>query len=1045
MLIYLLDLTAVIYISGILIHEKFIAIDFAHKEVQGNAYAAPVRDTLLDLARFGTGDVSAQTLLQHVPALSSTNRDWGEGLGSGALTDSLVSAVQATAAAAPASAAGAINVALGRGRNLMTRVGNQSNLILDPDLDTYYTMSQVVLRYPELLQLVQDLGDVPSDSTDTSTASEQNIRTRFLILEGRLDAAAQGTASDNSEALAAGDSTLTQRLVPLQRRLVTAIEAFRNASRRMHESNPAASSRVEARAAQRALIEQLQAIWVASSAELDRMLNLRIATQYQRMWFHLGTALTLLIAILGLVTFVARQIARPLRHLSNVADAVRHTGDHTIRAEWQSEDEIGRLVVAFNEMLAQLDRERETQKELVASASAAQAERALVEATPIPLVVTAIPGHQVLHANLPAQAWLHGRRSDPWKSGLESSVRARFFQQLQDRGAVDEFEVHWRGDGEPAWAVLSARRMQYQGHDALLTAFAPINHLKLMERRLELWAKVFEASGEGILIVDMDQRILTANRAYRRHTSHELQDVVGQRASSVFSHGQLPGLPQELWETVTSKGTWQGELTMQRHNGTVYPAWLMVSAVRQSQGDMSHFIFSTIDITDRKKSEQRIRFLADHDVLTELPNRSLCIERLRMAIQQAQRTGQKVAVLFIDLDRFKDINDSLGHHIGDGLLRSVAARLNEGVRAGDTVSRLGGDEFVIVLNGVQDSDEVAHIVEERLIPQIRRSHTVDRAELNVSCSVGIALYPDDALSIDELMRHADTAMYQAKAEGKDRAQFFTAEMTWRARTRMELEAKLRQAIGTDQFFLLWQPKVNATTGAMVGAEGLLRWRHPELGVVSPAHFIPLAEETGLIVPIGNWVIEEACRQIRLWRMDGFEAGKVSINVSARQLHEANLVETVRAAMDRQGVGSGMLELELTESIVMDDAEGNLQQMHALRALGVGLSIDDFGTGYSSLAYLNRFPIDTLKIDRSFVHDMLTDATDRAVIMAIIGLGHTLKLQVVAEGVERDGEAILLREGGCDELQGFLIARPMPAQEVKHWAAQRDHATQVAEV
>ena len=477
MLIYLLDLTAVISISGILIHEKFIAIDFARKEVQGNAYAAPVRDALLDIARFGTGDAPAATLRQHVQAISDADRGLGAGLDSGLLTASFGTAVAATATAAPASAADAINTALRQGRDLMTRVGNQSNLILDPDLDTYYTMSQVVLRYPELLQLVHDIGSLTSEAADAGGAAEQDTRTQFLILEGRLEAAAQGASSDNAEALAAGDAALTARLVPLQRRLAAAIETFRQASRQMNEGTPTLHLRVAAHDAQRALVAQLQEMWLASSDELDRMLKLRIGALYSRMWFHLGTALTLLLAILGLVTFVARQIARPLRHLSSVADAVRRTGDQAIRAEWHSEDEIGRLVVAFNEMLAQLDRERETQKELVASASAAQAERAFVEATPIPLVVTAIPGHEVLHANLPAQAWLQGRQSDPWKAGLEPSVRARFFQQLQDRGAVDEFEVQWRSDGEPAWAVLSARRMQYQGQDALLTAFAPINHL----------------------------------------------------------------------------------------------------------------------------------------------------------------------------------------------------------------------------------------------------------------------------------------------------------------------------------------------------------------------------------------------------------------------------------------------------------------------------------------------------------------------------------------------------------------------------------------
>jgi diguanylate cyclase (GGDEF)-like protein/PAS domain S-box-containing protein len=605
--------------------------------------------------------------------------------------------------------------------------------------------------------------------------------------------------------------------------------------------------------------------------------------------------------------------------------------------------------------------------------------------------------------------------------------------------------------------VLSARRLDYHGQDALLTAFTPINHLKLMERRLALWAKVFEASGEGILIVDGQQRIVTANRAFTRHSGYDLQDVVGEKPALLLAGGDAAALPEALWQTVALRGTWQGELTLRRRNGSEYPAWLMVSSVRQAYGgphgarteaaaghadwqapgEISHYIFTTIDISDRKKSEQRIRFLAEHDVLTELPNRSLCVERLRLALQQARRSGQKVAVMFIDLDRFKDINDTLGHHIGDGLLRSVARRLSEAVRAGDTVSRLGGDEFVVVLNGVEDVPEISQTVHQRLIPLVRQPHAVEGAELHVSCSVGIAVFPDDATDLDELMRCADTAMYQAKASGKDNARFFTTEMTERAEKRMRLEAQLRHALARRQLRLHWQPRIDAASGGLAGVEGLIRWEHPELGAVSPADFIPLAEESGLIVAIGAWVVEHACSQIAAWRAAGLPAFGVSINLSARQLRDEDLIDGVRASMERHGVPPGVLELELTESMVMDNAERNLRQFHALRALGVGLSVDDFGTGYSSLAYLNRFPITKLKIDRSFVRDMLGDPGDRAITMAIIALGHTLGLKVVAEGVELPGQAVALRQARCDELQGFLYGHPMPAEVLAEWMAARD--------
>jgi len=1045
MLIYLLDLTAVIYVSGVLINEKFIAIDFARKEVQGSAYVAGVRDGLIGVARSGAGDATARDgLMAQAQAAAATEAAHGQALDAAQLNLELQRALQA--AARPDADASAVDKALAQGRELLTRVGNQSNLILDPDLDSYYTMSLLVLRYPEVLEQVQGIGSLLRAAATAPPTAEQ--RTKYLIFEGRLDATAQGIASDHAEAYGTGGPALRAALQGPQQRLAAALEQFRQSARLLVDGGATGHAMQVAQGAQLRLLGELQRSWSVAGTQMDTLLRARIDGLYQRMWLQLGTALALLVGILAIVTLVARSISQPLRHLSGVADTVRRTGDHKLRAEWRSSDEIGRLVAAFNEMLAQLDQERETQKELAASARAAEAQRSLVESTPIPLVVTAIPGHEVLHANPPAEAWLNGRRHDPWRAGLDGAVRARFFQQLADRGAVDEFEVRWLAGSEPAWAVLSARRLNYHGQDALLTAFAPINHLKLMERRLALWAKVFEASGEGILIVDDERRILSANLAFTRHTGYELQEVVGEQPGMLLGGEGGAALPEALWHTVALRGAWQGELVLRRRNGSEYPAWVMVNAVRQASGgqgprpagaEISHYILTSIDISDRKKSEQRIRFLAEHDVLTELPNRSLCIERLRLALQQAARSGQKVAVMFIDLDRFKDINDSLGHHIGDALLRSVSQRLLDSVRAGDTVSRLGGDEFVVVLNGIDGVHEAAHIVNQRLIPQVRLPHAVEGAELHVSCSVGIAVYPDDASEIDELMRRADTAMYQAKAGGKDNAQFFSAEMTERAEKRLHLEAQLRRALDAGQLQLHWQPRMAAASGTLAGVEGLLRWQHPELGAVSPAEFVPLAEELGLIVPIGAWVIEQACAQIAAWRRDGLPAFDVSINLSARQLRDEGLIEIVRASLARHAVPRGQLELELTESMVMERAEVNLRQLHALRALGVGLSIDDFGTGYSSLAYLNRFPITKLKIDRSFVHDMLGESTDRAITMAIIALGHTLGLKVVAEGVERQGEAALLREARCDELQGYLFGRPMPTEALERWLAERPGA------
>jgi len=1050
MLIYLLDLTAVIYVSGILINEKFIAIDFARKEVQGNAYISALRDPLLAAARrLGDGGpAEAAAIRSQLGIVAAAEAAQGQGLGSAQLAGALESELHRLAATTGDEGTPA---ALKAGRDLLTRIGNQSNLILDPDLDSYYTMSLIVLRYPELLEVVDETGRLLRQAAADGTQGSVDVRTRYLIVEGRMSAVAHAIASDHAEAYAAGKPALAKALRPAEQALAEAVDRFRVAARQAVDGADGAAP-AALLSAQRALLDELGRAWGVAGVVLDDLLTRRIDGLYGRMVLHLGTALLLLLVILSVVTVVARSISRPLRHLAGVADEVRRTGDYTMRARWEGSDEVGRLVNTFNGMLGELDRERILKQELVASARAAEAERALVEATPIAMMVTAIPGHEVLHANPPADAWLAGRRHDPWKDGLEPSARGRFFQQLADRGAVDEFEVRWR-DGR-GWAVLAARRVRWQGHDAVLTTFTPINHLKLMERRLQLWAKVFEASNEAILIVDAERRILTANQAFSRHTGYELQEVLGEAPAMMM--GGEAGLPDALWRGVARQGTWQGEIVVRRRVGGEYPAWLVVNAVRQQAdggarggvaraGEISHYIFTSIDISDRKRSEQRIRFLAEHDVLTELPNRSLCIERLRMAVQQARRLGQMAAVLFIDLDRFKQINDSLGHHIGDGLLRSVARRLQEAVREGDTVSRLGGDEFVVVLGAVQSADEVSQIVQQRLIPLIRSPHAVEGAELHVSCSVGIAIFPGDATDIDELMRHADTAMYQAKAQGRDGAQFFNAEMAARAQSRLALEAQLRHALELGQLQLAWQPRVAAAGGLPTGAEGLLRWQHPQLGLVPPSQFIPVAEETGLIVPIGAWVIEQACRQIAAWQREGLPAMTVAINLSARQLRDAGLIDTVRTQLARHRVPPGMLELELTESMVMDGAEHNLAQLHALRDLGVGLAVDDFGTGYSSLAYLSRFPIDKLKIDRSFVHDMITDPADRAITMAVIGLGHALGLKVVAEGVEEEAQAALLRESGCDELQGYLIARPMPAAELTAWLRRARPALRLATI
>lgn len=1052
MLIYLLDLTAVIYVSSILIHEKYLAIDFTRKEIVGTAYAAVVRDGLL--GQFLDASQQPPQVADVLHRLAGVRVAHDEQLHTAeagqrfsAVLEQLPHGALPVSGAPDAQGLTRLRSQLLReGRELLTTVGNQSNLILDPDLDSYYVMSLVVLRFPELLQAVHDtvsfLGAAPS-------ARGPQWTSELLTLVGRLDAVMLGIESDYNQAFIAGSPEMRAALVHQREALKAALERFQA----LLQGLAAGESRLtqaQVGAQQAQVLGALRDAWSVGIVDLERLLTQRVDSLFARMWLHLGTALVLLGCILSLVTLVARQIAKPLQQLARVADEVRKSGDHRLRAQWNSRDEIGRLVTAFNEMLSQLDRDRVLQQELAASARAAEAQRELVEAFPIPMVVTSIPEHEVLHSNAPAAHWLGGRKTDPWAVGLEPGVRARFFQRLADQGSVDEFEVRWKGSPEPSWAVLSARRLQFQGRDSVLTAFTPINVLKVMEQRLELWAKVFEASSEGIIIMNAEQQIISVNKAFCRSTHYDFYEVIGEDLGFLLEEAGGEPLSAQINRTMLDKESWQGEVRFRRRSGETYPAWLMVSAVRESKGHnnsgvVANHIGIAIDITDRKRSEERIQFLAHHDVLTELPNRSLCVQRLQAALAQAPITGEKVAVLFIDLDRFKSINDTLGHHIGDGLLRSVAARLTQAVRSRDTVSRLGGDEFVVVMRDVAGRENLQNLVERRLIPLIRQSHPVEGHELNVSCSVGIAVYPEDGSDIDELMRRADAAMYEAKTTGRDMALFYSMETDQRAVARQTMEQQLRRALERNELSLHYQPRLSAKGAHLLGVEALLRWNSPVLGAIPPSEFIPIAEESGMIRAIGGWVLQQACAQWVRWQRLPQGQGahpladvSISVNLSAAQLSDPALVPDIEALLARTGMPAHRLELEITESQLMDNAHAAELQLAALKALGVQLSIDDFGTGYSSLAYLKRFDIDRLKVDKSFVRDMLANPADMAITRAIIALGHTLGLKIVAEGVEDLATAQVLGALDCEELQGYYFSRPLPLDHLEAWALQHAH-------
>lgn len=437
------------------------------------------------------------------------------------------------------------------------------------------------------------------------------------------------------------------------------------------------------------------------------------------------------------------------------------------------------------------------------------------------------------------------------------------------------------------------------------------------------------------------------------------------------------------------------------------------------------------EVAEREQAEERVMHLANHDALTGLPNRRLLIDRLGQALALAHRENHQVAVLFMDLDRFKTINDSLGHMTGDALLQNVARRLSETLREGDTVSRLGGDEFVVVLPSL-DQPKAAEKVALKLVDALAPPIDLGGQELRVSASIGISLFPEDGCDTETLLRNADSAMYHAKDMGRNNYQFFMEQMNVAAAERLRLENDLHRALERQEFELHFQPRVSVANGLACGIEALIRWRHPERGLVLPEHFIPVAEDTGLIVPIGEWVINEACRQGTAWCAAGLPQIPVAVNLSPRQFRQSNLVDTVARAIDRHGWPCNLLELEITEGVLMQQTSDTLKTLEALNRLGVGLAIDDFGTGYSSLSYLKRFPVDFLKIDQSFVRDIAVDPDDATIVTAIIGLAHSLGLTVVAEGVENASQLDFIRDAGCDEAQGYHIGRPMPAGQMAEW-------------
>ncbi len=556
-----------------------------------------------------------------------------------------------------------------------------------------------------------------------------------------------------------------------------------------------------------------------------------------------------------------------------------------------------------------------------------------------------------------------------------------------------------------------------------------ITERKKVEDKLRLSAKFFETTSEGIIITNSRAVTVDVNDAFSTITGYSREEAIGENPRFLQSGRQDAKYYKKMWSTLLKTGKWQSEMWDRRKDGESYPILLTINEVRGDNGEITHYVAIFSDITSRKQTEERLQYLAHYDPLTDLPNRILFQDRLLQAFAQADRGDETLALMFLDLDRFKTINDSLGHPAGDQLLIDVAKRLSHCTRVTDTVARLGGDEFTIVVTNVKNIHSVT-VAAQKIIDALSNPFVIENRNVTITASIGITLYPSDGTNIDDLLKNADVAMYHAKASGKNTYQYYSKKMNIESVEQLEMEISLRRALEREEFVLYYQPQVNFKTKEITGLEALIRWRSPGSStLVLPNKFIPLMEETGLIVSVGEWVIRKVCEQSKAWEQAGFTSLRIGINLSPQQLRQKSLLKVIRQILKETKADPGFIEFELTESTIMQDMDGCIKVLNELRKMRFNIAIDDFGTGYSSLSYLKHFPIDTIKIDQTFIHDCISDSRNMAIVAAIITMGQSLNHKVIAEGVETEEHARLLSEHPCDEFQGYFYSYPLPAEEI----------------
>lgn len=798
-------------------------------------------------------------------------------------------------------------------------------------------------------------------------------------------------------------------------------------------------------------------------------------------WTGAGFSLIAVILSFLLAAWLAWRLTGKFYHLIKIMQAVEK-GDRQVRAAVSAKDEVGQLAQSFNHMLDALSHsERELGRINRLYAAWTESSEVIVRQKDEHQLLASIC--QILAERVPLKlVWIGELQEDGWvKPVVAKGVSTAYLdtinvsidskiQEGQGPGAIalrtgmhqvsnrflEDANAYWhnaalRFNFNSVGAFPLSRGGKVRSYIAVYSSepnfFSP-ELIRLMnglasditfaldnldrehEQRtaaikLEQAATVFEFSKEGIMVTDAANKIISVNRSFVEITGYSPEDVIGKDPKILSSGLQPAEFYENMWATIAESGSWQGEILDRRKNGEIYPEALTIIRVRNTAGEIINHLAIFSDISERKLAQERIQQLAHYDVLTGLPNRVLFNDRLQQAIISAQRNRSKIAVLFLDIDRFKQINDTLGHSAGDSLLQSVGERLLGCVREQDTISRLGGDEFVVVLNDA--GSDGAELVAQKILESILQPYPIEGHDLRITASIGIAVYPDHAANSENLIKYADVAMYQTKENGRNCYRHFDPSMNESAYERLKLESALRAALERNEFCLYYQPQVSLEDEHIVGCEALVRWQHPELGMINPEKFIPLAEETGLIISINDWVLEQAIKQCSVWRQAGFKDLTMSVNLSALQFRQHGLVQQVKRLLETYDLPPGMLDLELTEGILMQGVERTLSTLHELSAMGVILSIDDFGTGYSSLSYLKRFPIQQLKIDQSFVRDVTNDASDATMVRTIILMAKSLRLDVIAEGVETKEQADFLYQSGCERAQGYHFKRPVSAQ------------------